>query len=229
MVLPLMLWMSFLFLGCGSREITKDEALSSWTKRVKRQTVDSDNYLLQKGDQIEISVAGYPEFNSTALVKESGLITVPLVGDLLAVQQTKAQLTDQLTKRLSDYVKSVAVPTIKIKGAMEQKVIILGAVTTQGSFTVASSVSPLQALAMAGGPNAAADLRHIKIFRGQDESTTEIDITNSLASIVGTMEELPAVNPGDLVYVPKEDNVVRDFADLLRDVVVLFGVFAVIR
>jgi polysaccharide biosynthesis/export protein len=229
MVFSLMLCISLLFPGCANRDLTKDEALSSWTKRIKRQTVDSDNYLLQKGDQIEISVAGYPEFNSTAIVKESGLITVPLVGDLLAVQQTRAQLTDQLTKRLSDYVKSTAVPTIKIKGAMEQKVIILGSVTTQGSYTIASSVSPLQALAMAGGPNASADLRHIRIFRGQDESTTELDLSNSLASITDTMEDLPAVNPGDLVYVPREDNVVRDFADLLRDVVVLFGVFSVIR
>jgi polysaccharide biosynthesis/export protein len=229
MVCALVFCLSSLFPGCTGSDVTKDEALSTWTKRIKRQTVDSDTYLLQKGDQIEITVNGYPEFNSTAFVKESGLITVPLVGDLLAVQQTKSQLTDQLTKRLSDYVKSTAVPTIKIKGAMEQKIIVLGSVTTQGSYTIATAVSPLQALAMAGGPNASADLRHIKIFRSKDESTTEIDLSSSLAAITETMEEMPDVNPGDLVYVPKEDNVVRDFADLLRDVVVLFGVFAVVR
>jgi polysaccharide biosynthesis/export protein len=229
MVFSVMLCIGLLLPGCRSSELTKDEALSSWTKRVKRQTVDSDNYLIQKGDQIEVSVAGYPEYNCTALVGESGLITVPLLGDLLAVQQTRAQLTDQLTKRLSDYVKTAAIPALKIRGALEQKVIILGSVTTQGSYTIASSVSALQALAMAGGPNASADLRHIKIFRSQDESTTELDISNSFASITGTMEAMPAVNPGDLLYVPKEENVVRDFADLLRDVLVLFGFFAVVR
>jgi polysaccharide biosynthesis/export protein len=215
--------------GCKTSEITQDEALTSWSKRVKRQTVDSDSYLIQKGDQIEITVAGYPEFNATALVKESGAITIPLVGDLLAVQQTKAQITDQLTKRLSDYVKSVAVPVIKIKGAMEQKVIVLGSVTTQGSFAVATTVSPLQALAMAGGPNASADLRHVRIYRAGNEAPLEIDITGSLTPLSETLDNLPEVNPGDLLYVPKEENVVRDFADLLRDVVVLFGVFAVIR
>jgi protein involved in polysaccharide export with SLBB domain len=214
--------------GKGS-EVTQDEVLSSWTKSTKRQTVDSDSYLIQKGDQIEITVPGYPEFNATALVKESGLITIPLVGDLLAVQQTKVQITDQLKKRLSDYVKSDAVPVIKIKGAMEQKVIVLGSVTAQGSYAVATSVSPLQALAMAGGPNATADLRHVRIYRSGTESPVEVDITGSLTPLSVTMEMLPEVNPGDLLYVPKEENVVRDFADLLRDVVVLFGVFAVIR
>ena len=229
MAFSFVLILSTLSQGCASSELTQDEALSTWSKRIRRQTVDSDAYLLQKGDQIEIGVAGYPEFNSTSLVKESGMITVPLVGDLLAVQQTKAQLTDQLKKRLSDYVKSVAVPSIKIKGAMEQKVIVLGSVTTQGSYALASSISPLQALAMAGGPNAAADLRHIRIYRNGDESATEIDVTGSLTPITETMDALPEVNPGDLIYVPKEENVVRDFADLLRDVVVLFGVFAVVR
>jgi protein involved in polysaccharide export with SLBB domain len=215
--------------GCKGSDVTQDEALSSWTKRVKRQTVDSDTYLIQRGDQIEITVTGYPEYNTTALVKESGVITVPLVGDLLAVQQTKVQITDQLTKRLSDYVKGVAVPVIKIKGAMEQKVIVLGSVTTQGSYAVATSVSTLQALAMAGGPNAAADLRHVRIYRSGAESPVEIDITGSLAPLTESLESIPEVNPGDLLYVPKEENVVRDFADLLRDVVVLFGVFAVVR
>lgn len=31
------------------------------------------------------------------------------------------------------------------------------------------------------------------------------------------------------MYVPREENVIRDFADLLRDVIVLFGIFAIIR
>jgi polysaccharide export outer membrane protein len=223
-----LLW-STLSQGCTSSDLTQDEALSTWSKRIKRQTVDSDSYLLQKGDQVEISVSGYPEFNSTALVKETGMITVPLVGDLVATQQTKAQLTEQLRKRLSDYVKSAADPVIKIKGAMEQKVIVLGSVTTQGSFALASSISPLQALAMAGGPSTSADLRHVRVYRAGDESAVEIDITGSLTPLTETMDALPEVNPGDLIYVPKEENVVRDFADLLRDVVVLFGVFAVVR
>lgn len=215
--------------GCRSSDVTQDEALSSWSKRIKRQTVDSETYPLQKGDQIEITVAGYPEFNTTAIVKETGLITVPLVGELQAAHQTKAQLTDLLKRKLSDYVKSVASPVIKIKGAMEQKVIVLGSVTTQGSYALASSISPLQALAMAGGPNTSADLRHVRLYRAGDESPVEIDITGSLTPLTETMESLPEVNPGDLVYVPREENVVRDFADLLRDVVVLFGVFAVVR
>ena len=74
-----------------------------------------------------------------------------------------------------------------------------------------------------------ADLRHVKIFRGDDETTEEIDISNSLATFTATVETLPNVNPGDLLYVPKEENVVRDFADLLRDVIVLFGIFSVVQ
>ncbi|MGA9121283.1 MAG: polysaccharide biosynthesis/export family protein [Bacteroidota bacterium] len=215
--------------GCSGGELTKDQVLSTLTTRGRRLTVESENYVLQKGDQIEVTVPGYSDFHTTSNVDESGSINIPTIGIIHAGGETKAQLREQVKKKLSVYLKDAPVPIIKIKGEMEQKVIVLGSVTTQGSYTIPGAVSPLQVLALAGGPVSTADLRHVKIFRGDDETTEEIDISNSLATFTATVETLPNVNPGDLVYVPKEENVVRDFADLLRDVIVLFGIFSVVR
>ena len=215
--------------GCSSSDSTKDQILSSLTSRSRRLTVESEDYVLQKGDQIEVTVPGYPEFHTTSNIDESGSYSIPTVGVIHAAGETKAGFRELLRKKLTVYVKNTPAPIIRIKGEMEQKVIVLGSVTTQGSYTVPGSVSPLQVLAMAGGPVSTADLRHVKIFRGDDETTEEIDISNSLATFAGNVESLPNVNPGDLVYVPKEENVVRDFADLLRDVIVLFGIFSVVK
>ncbi len=217
------------FWGCGSDQlITKD--IMSWSAERKRQNEESEEYVLQPGDQLEITFAGYPEFNVSEVIRENQPIKIPLVGEITAEGVTRGQLTELIIKRLSGYVTTTVVPTIRIKGVLEQKVIVLGSVTGQGTYTATAPVSPFQALAMAGGPSSNADLRHIRVFRGGDaESTIEIDLSASLSSLPGRNETLPLVYPGDLIYVPKEENVIRDFADLLRDVIVLFGIFAIIR
>ncbi len=224
-----LLCVSTLVLGCSSGEMTKDQVLSSLTSRGRRLTVESENYVLQKGDQIEVTIPGYADFHTIANIDENGTINIPTIGMIHAGGETKAAFRDMVKKKLTMYIKDTPAPIIKIKGEMEQKVIVLGSVTTQGSYTIPGAVSPLQVLALAGGPVSTADLRHVKIFRGEDETTEEIDISNSLAQFTGTVESLPNVNPGDLLYVPKEENVVRDFADLLRDVIVLFGIFSVVK
>lgn len=218
-----------LLTGCGSEQgITND--LYSWSAERSRQDADSPMYIIQKGDLIEIKVDGYPEFNTTVGVTEAGVITLPLVGEIEAAGQTRAQLTEQINTRLSTYVKNTIIPSIKIKGALEQKLIVLGAVTGQGTYPATVPISPFQALALAGGPTPNADLRHVRVFRGGDkEMSIELDLSATLGSLPGRAEALPVVQPGDLIYVPREENVIRDFADLLRDVIVLFGIFAIIR
>lgn len=215
--------------GCGSEQATQREIVN-WTAEKSRHPVDSDQYVIQKGDQVEIMVAGYPEFSSTTSVKENGMIDVPLVGEVRALELTKAELTEQIDKRLSAYARNKVSPVLKIKGALEQKMVILGSVTGQGTFTVTSPISPFQALALAGGPTPTADLRHVRVFRsGKDEAPVTLDLSATLASLPGHSETLPLVYPGDLIYVPREENLIREFSDLLRDVIVLFGLFALVR
>ena len=202
----------------------------SWSVERKRLSADSEDYVIQAGDQVEIMVPDYPEFNVTEIVHDDGAITVPVVGDVPARGITRGQLTEMLVKRLSSFITTTALPSIRIKGALEQKLIVLGSVTGQGTYAATTPVSPFQALALAGGPSANADLRHVRVFRGgENEATIELDLSASLASLPGRNETLPLVYPGDLIYVPREENVIRDFADLLRDVIVLFGIFAIIR
>jgi polysaccharide biosynthesis/export protein len=193
-------------------------------------STESEEYVIQAGDQVEITVPDYPEFSSTQVVREDGMITISVIGDTPARGATRGQLTEVVGTRISKYVTTTIRPSIKIKGALEQKLVILGSVTNQGAFVSLTPVSAFQALAFAGGPASSADLRHVRIFRGGDsESTLDLDLSASLATLPGRNELLPLIYPGDLMYVPREENVIRDFADLLRDVIVLFGIFAIIR
>jgi protein involved in polysaccharide export with SLBB domain len=223
-----------LLCSCGNDQVTKEQVRPSSPRVAESQRTDtqSNAYTIQKGDQAQISVLGYSEFDTVAPVKETGTITVPLIGEVIAAGLTREQLTQQIISRLSDYVKSTVYLTLTITGVMAQKVVVLGAVAAQGSYAISAPVSPFQILAAAGGPSADADLRHIKIFHNSDTSQpTEIDISNPLLGWSSGVEReaIPLVSPGDLFYVPREENVVREFSGLLRDVLFLFGVFAIVR
>ena len=88
--------------GCSSGELTKDQVLSTLTSRGRRLTVESENYVLQKGDQIEVTVPGYSDFHTTSNVDENGSINIPTIGIIHAGGETKAALREQVKKKLSD-------------------------------------------------------------------------------------------------------------------------------
>jgi protein involved in polysaccharide export with SLBB domain len=221
--------------GCSSQKALRSfEGSGQTADGINRRDVRSSNYVIQYGDQIQLTVFGYPEFNSTPVVKESGSITVPLVGEIRAVGLTRDQLTEQVITRLGEFVKSKVMPTITVTGAMSQRVVILGSVSNQGSYPLSASASPFQVLALAGGPTKEADLSHIRVMKnGDPANATDLDLSEYVdtgaARLPMSQADLPTLSPGDVVYVPKEENLVRSFADLLRDVVVLFGIFALAK
>ena len=54
----------------------------------------------------------------------------------------------------------------------------------------------------------------------------EIDLARHLER--GDIDNIPKVKSGDTVFIPTEENVVRDLSDFLRDVLLLFGFFFVL-
>ncbi len=180
------------------------------------------------GDQIQLSVLGYQEFNTTAQVRESGMFPIPLAGDVKAAGLTKDQLSDAIVAKLSEYVKSKVYVTLSIVSTTGRKIIVLGAVGTQGSQPALAPVSIYQLFASAGGLASDADLRHVRIYRNTDLSnSTEVDLSNfSMQGARAT--SAPVINPGDMVYVPRSENFMREFSPFIYDILVLLTLFRLI-
>jgi hypothetical protein len=85
---------------------------------------------------------------------------------------------------------------------------------------------------MAGGPSEQADLRNVRIYRKPSGSMAELhNVTIDLTQYLDGGRNNPAaiVYPGDVVYVPEEENVIRETSQFLRDIVLLFGIFRVVN
>lgn len=181
---------------------------------------------IKPGDQIQITVWGYPEFNTTTTVKDYGSVTIPLIGEVVAAGMGEKEFTNTIKERLSQYVKGEPKVTIS-HIELNKRVSVMGAVNKQDNYPVISDVSLVEIIAAAGGPAENADMRNVKIFRkGRRNDVIEVDLTQQLQT--GDLEDIPRVKPGDTVFVPVEDNVMHDLSDYARDVFLLFGFFRVL-
>jgi polysaccharide export outer membrane protein len=217
-----------LFIGCSSDEMTKDSLthiIRSGSHPIQMDT-QADNYVIRQGDQIQFSVWGYPEFNTTTFVKETGTIAIPLVGEITVAGLTKEQFSQQMKQKLAEYVQGEIKLTISVASLVAQKIAVLGAVSKQENYTFANDASLLEVLSTAGGTTADSDLRHIKILRkGVSREPIDVDLTWYLEN--GDVEAIPLVRPGDTVFVPKKENVIRELSDFMRDAIFIFGFFRV--
>lgn len=218
-----------IYSGCSSDQILRDSvAIIPKTDSTVQQNAkaQSPTYVFRSGDQMRITIRGYSEFDTTIVVTEEGTISMRLIGELSVKGITREQLIKNIKSKLSVYIKTVVDPTVVLLNAAEQKVAVLGTVGRQDSYSIPNDVTILQILAMAGGATVDADLQHIKLFRNGDAGNVEeIDITKYISN--GSIREMPMVKPGDIVYVPREENIIRELSSFFRDTIFLFTLFTI--
>jgi len=159
-----------------------------------------EEYVLGVEDKLSISVWKEPDLNKTVTVRPDGKITFPLVGDVQAAGRTARQLTDDVAKALTRFIKEPVV-TVVVEEINNFKVFVLGEVTTQGALTLRRRTRLVEAIALAGGMTQYADKSNVLLMRFEDgkEIRTRIDYRKVVSG------ERPESNvylkPGDTVIV----------------------------
>lgn len=212
--------------GCGSNNMSRDsitQIIRSGARPMQAEA-KSDDYVIRHSDQIKLEVWGYPEFNTEQVVKEIGTITVPNVGEVAAAGFTKDQFRQQLITKLSEYIQGEVKISLVVISAVPQKITVLGAVTRQENYPLTSEVTLLEAISMAGGVTPESDLRAVRVLRGGlNAQPLEVDLTYYVEK--GSLESIPIIRPGDIIYVPRNENVIRELSVFMRDVIFMFGFF----
>lgn len=127
--------------------------------------VDPNKYLIGPEDILFIKVWREPDFTLPAAVRPDGKITMPLIGDVQAADQTPVQLTKTLTELLSKYLNNPDVNVI-VADVRSRKYYIIGEVNRPGVFPLVTPTTVLEALGSAGGFKEFANTKKIKILRG---------------------------------------------------------------
>lgn len=206
--------------------ILPDRSLAQISAPLEAEAI-APRYLLGPGDQIQITVFGYEEYTEQHLIFSDGTIVLPLIGAVIVGNRTPAQLAQELTIRLKEYLVDPVVSislissrpiTINVAGEVQRPGPVV--LRSLNSFASAYNTAPLTptnagvsslqfptvaaALLEAGGVTREADIRRVALKRYSPNGDSPPITINLWDAIVS---EAPPRNlilqDGDSLFIPK--------------------------
>ena len=180
----------------------------------KRALLVTDEYIIGPEDVLEVSVWRTPDLSREAVVRPDGRISLPLIGDVMAVGSTTTELRDDITEKLKAYKENPTVAII-VKAIKSYFFTVQGAIGGGGSkqsmgggkIPLLSYTTLVQAIGMAGGLSSDAVRSRITIFRlGINEEAPQKIVVNYEDIILRDAENIE-IKPGDSIVVPSQTQI----------------------
>jgi polysaccharide export outer membrane protein len=156
-------------------------------------------YKIGPQDMLDFSVFKAPELQRNVQVSESGMVNLPLIGDVPASGKTASELEKDVASRLGKkYLQSPQV-AITVREYNSQRVTLEGAVKKPGVYPLRGKTTLLQVVALAEGFTDVGDAT-VMIFRqyGGQRSAAKFD----LADIRSGASSDPVLQAGDTIVAP---------------------------
>jgi polysaccharide export outer membrane protein len=166
----------------------------------KADKTDTAHYIIGAEDTLQITVWKEPTLSGTVPVRPDGRISLVLLGDLPAAGTTPMQLAADITQRLKKYIQDPSVSVV-VLAVNSQRIFIIGEVGHVGAVSMTAGMTPLQAIAAAGGLSPFANSKHIYILRGTGAAQKKIPF-NYKSALKGDDKQDVSLEPGDTIVVP---------------------------
>jgi polysaccharide biosynthesis/export protein len=161
-----------------------------------------DSFVIGNDDVLAINVWKEPDISRSVPVRSDGKISLPLVGEVQATGSTPLKLEQEIASKLSSYISEPEV-TVMVQQINSEKFNVLGQVTKPGSYSLTSSVTVLDAIALAGGFRDFAKQKSIYILRQKSDGAQSRIAFNYKDVVNGKHpEQNIKLEPHDTVVVP---------------------------
>jgi len=184
----------------SSSAATASPATNTSQQIAKADKTDTAHYIIGAEDTLQITVWKEPTLSGTVPVRPDGRISLVLLGDLQAAGMTPMQLAADITQKLKKYVQDPSVSVV-VLAVNSQRIFVLGEVGHVGAIALTAGMSPLQAIASAGGLSPFAHSKRIYILRGTGAAQKKIPF-NYKAALKGDDKQNVSLEPGDTIVVP---------------------------
>lgn len=156
-------------------------------------------YRIAPMDTLTIRVFGMDDLTGDYQVDLRGHISMPLIGEVAALDKTPAQLDEVLTQKYAEkYLENPDV-SIGIKEATGHSITVDGSVNKPGAYPVLGPMTLMQAVALAEGTDEFANVHRVAVFRTID-GERQAAAFDLLSIRRGQMPD-PQVYSGDIVIV----------------------------
>ncbi|WP_121171892.1 polysaccharide export protein [Kushneria sinocarnis] len=189
--------------------MTSDSEISSRSVALSRNLADYQ-YHVGIGDTVNVIVYDHPELTNPSgsdnnssgaghVVNSDGTIFFPYIGRVRVAGETRAQIRDEISGRLGDYVAEPQVE-VNISDFQSQKTYVTGEVSNPGVQPITNvPLTLLDAISRAGGMTDNADWHHVVLNRDGDKQV--IDAYDLLRH--GQLGANQLLRAGDVVHVPE--------------------------
>jgi polysaccharide export outer membrane protein len=161
---------------------------------------DPSRYVIGADDMLQITVWQEPSLSGTFPVRPDGMISLVLVGDIPAAGITPMHLAHDITVKLKKFIQDPIVAVV-VAAVRSQRVYLVGEILHAGPIVLSEGMTPLQAIAQAGGLGPYANKKHIYILRGPQGKQTKIPFNYKFAIKGDNRQDVPLL-PGDTIVVP---------------------------
>jgi polysaccharide export outer membrane protein len=187
--------------GCAGKPRLPEESQS-----MAGPSVLTKSYKMAVGDKVKINVWKNKELSLSEPIRPDGKISMPLIGDVLAVGRTPEELASKIEKQLSRYIKNPNVTVIltSIQGhEFLSRIRVTGAVGQQTSINYHQGMTVLDAILEAGSLDPFANSNSTKLHRRTERGNETYDIRLKDIMEKGDMTTNIYLLPGDVITVPE--------------------------
>jgi polysaccharide biosynthesis/export protein len=163
-----------------------------------------DNYLLKHGDRLQISVWKDEALDREARVLPDGSISFPLVGRIVVVGLSTAQVEKRIVDGLKPYIPD-AVVSVVVTGTEGNSVFVIGKVLKPGQVALTSpETTVLQVLSQVGGLDRFANGDNIMVVRKSPNDPRPQTMRVRYNELIRgeALDTNVVVRPGDTIVVP---------------------------
>lgn len=161
-------------------------------------------YVIGPSDGLKVTVWKNAELSAEVKVRPDGTITMPLIGDVLAVGRTTTELTTEISRRLQQFIKDQgAIVTVAVTEVNSYRFTVAGNVERPGIFPSKYYVQVAEAIALAGGMNRFAASKHVVIVRNDlNGQVRKIPVNYERIANGEHPDENLVLLSGDTLFVP---------------------------
>ena len=195
------LWPAVLALALGG---CADGGTIQASKISGTPVISQKDYRIGAGDSLKIFVWRNEDLSTQVVVRPDGKISMPLVNDMVAAGKTPSELTEDLTRVLSEYVRNPKVNVIVtgFVGTFGDQIRVVGEAGHPKIIPYRAGMTLLDVMLEAGGLAEHASGNSAKVLRSFGGKNQKISVRLNNLLYKGDITQNITMLPGDVVVVP---------------------------
>ncbi len=160
----------------------------------------SPEYRIGAYDMLQVTVWKELQLSGTFPVRPDGKISLVLLGDVTAAGLTPMELGTNITESLKKYIQEPLV-TVTVTAVNSQKVYVVGQIGHVGAIDLSPGMTPLEAIAAAGGLSTYSNGKNAYILRGVPGAQKRLPFDYRKA-LKGKPDQAIVLETGDTIVIP---------------------------